>query len=73
MANKYDEFDEFLLGGVKLTPFEPGTSSRRRKKITAEEKSFQQIEYQGKDYALLYQMDDDKAVHEVSFLWNFSI
>ena len=65
MARKMDVFDEWLIGGNSLPLFEPPISARRRK-IIPEEDSIINEKYHGSGYAKEYQLEEDKALYEVS-------
>jgi len=68
MARQYDEFDNWLLGGKKLIPFEPGISAGRRRILTREDNSGLGESHTGADYAKIYQLNEDKAALEVNLI-----
>lgn len=65
MARELNQFDQWLLGRKTIAPFEPGISAYRQR-IVPKEAPINDEEYEGSNYAKMYQLNDDKAAQEVS-------
>lgn len=73
MGDPYSDPFNFL-GNRPQYSFEPGISARRRTiRTNDDEDDTQRTEKQGDEYALEYQLEEDKSMREVSYYYQLFI